>query len=115
MYEAFREIDDDEDGKIKTLDLRNKIKEIDPCGKSDDLIEIFDRCDIDKDNYVKYEEFLRVILPDFNKIPNWFRDQEYFLLLIHGYIHSILGKSDQLLVPNDIAILLVAFYDKLSP
>eukprot|EP00486_Rosalina_sp_Unknown_P011728 CAMPEP_0201577698 /NCGR_PEP_ID=MMETSP0190_2-20130828/24183_1 /ASSEMBLY_ACC=CAM_ASM_000263 /TAXON_ID=37353 /ORGANISM="Rosalina sp." /LENGTH=361 /DNA_ID=CAMNT_0048009999 /DNA_START=633 /DNA_END=1718 /DNA_ORIENTATION=- len=72
LYEAFRELDDDEDGKIKTAELKKKIKEMDVYGKADELLKIIDSVDLDKDGTIDYEEFLRALHPDFNETPKWF-------------------------------------------
>ena len=72
LYEAFRDLDDDEDGKIKTAELKKKIKEMDVYGKADELIKIIDSVDLDQDGTIDYEEFLRALHPDFNETPKWF-------------------------------------------
>merc|ERR1711933_290822 len=72
LYEAFRDLDDDEDGKIKTSQLKEKIKQMDVYGKADELIKIIDSVDLDKDGTIDYEEFLRALHPDFNETPKWF-------------------------------------------
>eukprot|EP00484_Ammonia_sp_Unknown_P016814 CAMPEP_0197040688 /NCGR_PEP_ID=MMETSP1384-20130603/17333_1 /TAXON_ID=29189 /ORGANISM="Ammonia sp." /LENGTH=559 /DNA_ID=CAMNT_0042471489 /DNA_START=61 /DNA_END=1740 /DNA_ORIENTATION=+ len=72
LYEAFRDLDDDEDGKIKTDQLKAKIRELDTYGKADELINIIDSVDLDKDGTIDYEEFLRALHPDFNETPKWF-------------------------------------------
>ena len=72
LYEAFRELDDDEDGKIKISQLKNKIKQMGVYGKVDDLLKIVDSVDLDGDGTIDYEEFLRALHPDFNETPKWF-------------------------------------------
>jgi len=72
LYEAFRDLDDDEDGKIKTSELKAKIRKMDVYGKADELIQIIDSVDLDKDGTIDYEEFLRALHPDFNETPKWF-------------------------------------------
>jgi len=72
LYEAFRDLDDDEDGKIKTDQMKAKIKQMDVYGNADKLIEIIDTVDLDKDGTIDYEEFLRALHPDFNETPKWF-------------------------------------------
>merc|ERR1712241_1355616 len=57
LYEAFRDLDDDEDGKIKTEQLKAKIKQMDLYGKADELLKIIDAVDLDKDGTIDYEEF----------------------------------------------------------
>merc|ERR1712190_183593 len=71
LYEAFRDLDDDEDGKIKTSELKEKLRKMDVYGKADELISIIDSVDLDKDGTIDYEEFLRALHPDFNEAPNW--------------------------------------------
>merc|ERR1719445_112875 len=71
-FEAFRDLDDDEDGKIKTEQLKAKIKQMDLYGKAEELIKIIDSVDLDKDGTIDYEEFLRALHPDFNETPKWF-------------------------------------------
>jgi len=72
LYEAFRDLDDDEDGKIKTSELKEKLRKMDVYGKADELISIIDSVDLDKDGTIDYEEFLRALHPDFNETPKWF-------------------------------------------
>eukprot|EP01083_Nonionella_stella_P025549 70329_1 len=72
LYEAFRDLDDDEDGKIKTSQLKEKIKQMDMYGKVDELLKVIDSVDLDKDGTIDYEEFLRALHPDFNETPKWF-------------------------------------------
>merc|ERR1712154_630456 len=72
LYEAFRDLDDDEDGKIKISQLKAKIKQMDLYGKADELLKIIDAVDLDKDGTIDYEEFLRALHPDFNETPKWF-------------------------------------------
>merc|ERR1711997_377452 len=47
LYEAFRDLDDDEDGKIKQLDIY---------GNAETLLKIIDSIDLDKDGTIDYEE-----------------------------------------------------------
>merc|ERR1711933_259058 len=72
LYEAFRDLDDDEDGKIKTSELKEKIKQLDIYGNAETLLKIIDSIDLDKDGTIDYEEFLRGVHPDFNETPKWF-------------------------------------------
>merc|ERR1712087_484691 len=72
LYEAFRDLDDDEDGKIKTSQLKEKIQQMNVYGKAEELIKIIDSVDLDKDGTIDYEEFLRALHPDFNETPKWF-------------------------------------------
>merc|ERR1712204_153367 len=72
LYEAFRDLDDDEDGKIKTSELKEKLRQMDVYGKADEMIQIIESVDKDKDGTIDYEEFLRAVHPDFNETPKWF-------------------------------------------
>jgi len=72
LYEAFRDLDDDEDGKIKISQLKEKLKQMDVYGKADEMIQIIESVDKDKDGTIDYEEFLRAVHPDFNETPKWF-------------------------------------------
>eukprot|EP00484_Ammonia_sp_Unknown_P011270 CAMPEP_0197081360 /NCGR_PEP_ID=MMETSP1384-20130603/214599_1 /TAXON_ID=29189 /ORGANISM="Ammonia sp." /LENGTH=263 /DNA_ID=CAMNT_0042520255 /DNA_START=44 /DNA_END=832 /DNA_ORIENTATION=- len=76
LYEAFRDLDDDEDGKIQTSQLKEKLKQMDMYGKADELIKIIDSVDLDKDGTIDYEEFLRAVHPEFNETPKWFWGEE---------------------------------------
>eukprot|EP00481_Brizalina_sp_1-RS-2013_P000771 TRINITY_DN191_c0_g1_i1.p1 TRINITY_DN191_c0_g1~~TRINITY_DN191_c0_g1_i1.p1 ORF type:complete len:144 (-),score=34.10 TRINITY_DN191_c0_g1_i1:270-701(-) len=73
LYKAFRDLDENESGKIQTSALKNKIKELNPYGNVDMILQIIDDVDLDNDGTIDYEEFLRALHPDFNETPNWFR------------------------------------------
>merc|ERR1712241_919818 len=72
LYKAFRDLDENETGKIQTKVLKNKIREMNPYGNVDMLLQIIDDVDLDNDGTIDYEEFLRALHPDFNETPNWF-------------------------------------------
>jgi len=72
LYYCFRELDDDEDGKIKTAQLKQKIKELNPYNQADELLKIVDEADLDKNGFIDYEEFLRSLHPNFDDTPKWF-------------------------------------------
>merc|ERR1712156_176388 len=72
LYEAFRDLDDDEDGKIKISQLKEKITQMDVYGNAEEMIQIIESVDKDKDGTIDYEEFLRAVHPDFNETPKWF-------------------------------------------
>merc|ERR1712174_119349 len=72
LYKAFRDLDKSEDGYIETEALKQKIKDLNPYGNVDMLLQIIDDVDLDNDGTIDYEEFLRALHPDFNETPNWF-------------------------------------------
>ncbi|ETO10053.1 calmodulin-dependent protein kinase [Reticulomyxa filosa] len=72
LYQAFRELDDDDDGIILVEQLKTKLKETDPYGQYSEMLKTIDDADLDKDGKVNYEEFLRALHPDFNEQPAWF-------------------------------------------
>jgi len=76
LYKAFRDLDENETGKIQTKVLKNKILELDPYGNTDMLLQIIDDVDLDNDGTIDYEEFLRALHPDFNETPNWFWEDD---------------------------------------
>merc|ERR1712087_521086 len=61
-----------EDGYIATSALKQKIKDLNPYGNVDMILQIIDDVDLDNDGTIDYEEFLRALHPDFNETPNWF-------------------------------------------
>jgi len=72
LYYCFRELDDDEDGKIRTAQLKQKIKELNPYNQADELLKIVDEADLDHNGFIDYEEFLRSLHPNFDDTPKWF-------------------------------------------
>merc|ERR1712079_152874 len=76
LYKAFRDLDENETGKIQTKVLKNKIREMNPYGNVDMLLQIIDDVDLGNDGTIDYEEFLRALHPDFNETPNWFWEDE---------------------------------------
>merc|ERR1712130_424849 len=78
LYEAFRELDFNDTGNIKTNDLKNKIREMRMYDDSqiDFVLQIIDDVDLDNDGNIDYEEFLRALHPDFNEAPNWIFSEE---------------------------------------
>ncbi|ETO34429.1 hypothetical protein RFI_02665 [Reticulomyxa filosa] len=72
LYQAFRELDDDDDGIIRVEQLKAKLKETDPYGHYSEMLKMIDDADLDKDGTINYEEFLRALHPDFNEQPAWF-------------------------------------------
>jgi len=78
LYEAFRDLDKENDGKIATKDLKTKIQEMNPYGNVDMLLKVIDDVDLDNDGTIDYEEFLHALHPDFQETPNWFwTDDKY--------------------------------------
>jgi len=72
LYQAFRELDEDDDGIILVEQLKTKLKETDPYGQYSEMLKMIDDADLDKDGKINYEEFLRALHPDFNEQPSWF-------------------------------------------
>ena len=58
LYAAFRELDDDDDGKITTAQLKEKLKEYDPLGELDRAVEMIEAQTLDQNGVIDYEEFL---------------------------------------------------------
>merc|ERR1712154_111479 len=72
LYAAFRELDDDDDGKITTAQLKEKLKEYDPLGEWDKALEIINAQTLDQNGVIDYEEFLLNLHPNFNEeTPQW--------------------------------------------
>jgi len=71
LYAAFRALDDDDDGKITTEELKAKLKENDPLGEWDRAIEIINEQTLDSDGVIDYEEFLLNLHPNFEESPEW--------------------------------------------
>jgi len=72
LYAAFRELDDDDDGKITTAQLKEKLKEYDPLGEWDRALEIINKQTLDQNGVIDYEEFLLNLHPNFNEeTPQW--------------------------------------------
>jgi len=71
LYAAFRELDDDEDGKITTEQLKAKLKENDPLGEWDRAIDIINASTLDQNGVIDYEEFLLNLHPNFEESPHW--------------------------------------------
>merc|ERR1719361_599212 len=71
LYAAFRALDDDDDGKITTEQLKAKLKENDPLGEWDRAIEIINESTLESDGVIDYEEFLLNLHPNFEESPEW--------------------------------------------
>merc|ERR1712113_1094101 len=71
LYAAFRALDDDDDGKITTEQLKAKLKENDPLGEWDRAIEIINQSTLDNVGVIDYEEFLLNLHPNFEESPEW--------------------------------------------
>eukprot|EP01083_Nonionella_stella_P001398 4017_1 len=72
LFEAFRDLDENESGKIQTALLKKKLRELNPYGNVDMTLQIIDDAKLDNDGTIDYEQFLRALHPDFNEAPNWF-------------------------------------------
>eukprot|EP00487_Bulimina_marginata_P009654 TRINITY_DN4122_c0_g1_i1.p1 TRINITY_DN4122_c0_g1~~TRINITY_DN4122_c0_g1_i1.p1 ORF type:complete len:268 (-),score=40.15 TRINITY_DN4122_c0_g1_i1:365-1168(-) len=72
LYEAFRELDENDSGNIKTSDLKRKVREMNVYDNIEMILGIIDDVDLDNDGTIDYQEFLRALHPDFNETPNWF-------------------------------------------
>ncbi len=75
LYEAFRELDEDDDGKITIKELEMKIKELNVYESVDEIFDMIKGYNLNKDGLIDYEEFLRCLQPDFNCIERskWFQ------------------------------------------
>merc|ERR1712013_851636 len=71
LYAAFRELDDDDDGKITTEQLKAKLKENGPMGEWDRALKIIEENALDSDGVIDYEEFLLNLHPNFEETPEW--------------------------------------------
>ena len=71
LYAAFRALDDDDDGKITTEQLKAKLKENDPLGEWDRALQIIEDSTLDSDGVIDYEEFLLNLHPNFEEAPEW--------------------------------------------
>eukprot|EP01084_Bolivina_argentea_P109213 195185_1 len=71
LYAAFRELDDDDDGKITTQQLKEKLQEYDPLGEWDRAIEIINQQTLEANGVIDYEEFLLNLHPNFEDAADW--------------------------------------------
>ena len=74
LYQVFRDLDEDEDGKIKMEQIEAKLKELKLYDHVDELLQILKKTDTNGDGVIDYEEFLHALHPDFNEPPDWFWD-----------------------------------------
>merc|ERR1712174_78344 len=74
LYDAFRKLDDDNDGKITTKQLKEKLKVLDPLGEWEDAIKLIEEQSFDKNGVIDYEEFLLNLHPNFEETPEWMPD-----------------------------------------
>eukprot|EP01084_Bolivina_argentea_P218331 370528_1 len=74
LYKSFRDLDENETGKIKSVILKKKMRDLNMYGVSntDRILQIIDDVHLDGDGWIDYEQFLRACHPDFNETPNWF-------------------------------------------
>jgi len=73
LYDAFRKLDDDNNGYITAEELKKKLKQIDPLGEFERAIEIIDQ-NMTNDGLIDYETFLLNLHPNFNETPEWMPD-----------------------------------------
>ena len=71
LYDAFRKLDDDNDGKITTKELKEKLKVLDPLGEWENAIKLIEEQSFDKNGVIDYEEFLLNLHPNFEETPEW--------------------------------------------
>lgn len=71
LYNEFRELDYDEDGKIKIEELKDKVKHL---GQEELLKKFIDEIDVDHNGYIEYQEFLRAVHPNYDETPKWFHE-----------------------------------------
>jgi len=69
LYKAFRDLDENESGKIPINVLKQKMRELNPYGNIEMILQIIADVDSDNDGTIDYEEFLKALHPDFNAIP----------------------------------------------
>merc|ERR1719410_2027095 len=74
LYDAFRKLDDDNDGKITTQQLKEKLKVLDPLGEWDQAIKLIEEQSFDQNGVIDYEEFLLNLHPNFEETPEWMPD-----------------------------------------
>merc|ERR1712228_1063446 len=74
LYDAFRKLDDDNDGKITTKELKEKLKVLDPLGEWDNAIKLIEEQSFDQNGVIDYEEFLLNLHPNFEETPEWMPD-----------------------------------------
>merc|ERR1712129_597579 len=74
LYDAFRKLEDDNDGKITTKELKEKLRMLDPLGEWDDAMKMIEEQSFDKNGVIDYEEFLLNLHPNFEETPEWMPD-----------------------------------------
>ena len=70
-YQAFRDLDMDDDGRISTEDLKQIMKGNDPLGEFVRANEIIQELSLDEDGDIDYEDFLWNLHPNFENTPGW--------------------------------------------
>ena len=60
LYEAFRELDENDDGQIKVEQLKAKIMEMDPYENVDMMLQVIEDFDLNHDGDIDYDEYLKV-------------------------------------------------------
>ena len=61
LYEVFKIFDKDNTKLISTKNVLSIFTKIDESIKEEEILQMFKECDIDKDGYLNYEEFKRMI------------------------------------------------------
>eukprot|EP01084_Bolivina_argentea_P257652 434122_1 len=93
LYAAFRQLDDDDDGKINTSQLKQKLKAMDPLGEWDKAIKLIEEESLDQNGIIDYEEFLLNLHPNFEETPEWIPDM--FKKMSSLSIHESSKKEDR--------------------
>ena len=57
LYDAFRKLDDDNDGKITTKQLKEKLKVLDPLGEWDNAMKIIEEQSFDQNGVIDVKLF----------------------------------------------------------
>eukprot|EP01084_Bolivina_argentea_P037435 69245_1 len=75
LYDAFCELDEHQDGKIKVDALKSKIKELNVYENIPEIFNMIEYINLNNNGCIDYEEFLRCLHPDFNcnEMPKWFQ------------------------------------------
>jgi len=72
LYDAFRKLDDDNDGKITTQELKDKLRQIDPLGEWDHAMRVIEENSMGKESgVIDYTEFLLYLHPNFEEAAEW--------------------------------------------
>jgi len=74
LCDAFRQLDDDNDGQITPKQLQEKLMRIDPSGQWDKVIALLAAECVDPTGGIFLEEFLMKLHPKFEVAPEWIPD-----------------------------------------